>query len=292
MLHRCLLLAAAVAAAASAHAQSSVWKVTRDGNTLYLGGTCHTLRASDLPLPAEYAVAFQAADALWFETDIAQMQSPEAQGKIMAHAMYTDGRTLPTVLSAEAWSALQEYGARAGMPVAQLESLRPSMLVLMIFAIEAQRLGFTPEGVDVQLDRQARQAGKPVAGLETVDEQIGFITSLGDGQESELVLSTIQDLERMPALLDEMIAAWRSGDLQKIDTLMSAEVRRDFPKVHEKLLVERNKAWLPRIEAMLASPPREFVLVGVGHIAGDDGLIHALERAGCTIEQVAAHKAD
>ena len=216
------------------------------------------------------------------------MQSPEAQGKIMARAMYTDGRKLSSVLSAEAWAALQDYGAKAGMPVAHLETLRPSLLVLMIFAIEAQRLGFTPEGVDVQLDRQAREAGKPVTGLETLDEQIGFITSLGAGQESELVLSTLQDLARMPELLDEMIAAWRAGDLQKIDTLMSAEVRRQFPKVHEELLVNRNQAWLPKIETMLASPAKEFVLVGVAHLAGDDGLIHALTQAGCTIEQVVA----
>ena len=43
-------------------AQSSVWKVSKGGNTLYIGGTSHLLRTSDYPLPAEFDLAYAAAD--------------------------------------------------------------------------------------------------------------------------------------------------------------------------------------------------------------------------------------
>ena len=286
----CLIVAAFLASAASLSAQSSVWKVTRDDGTLYLGGTCHTLRPSDLPIPEEYSIAFDAAATLVFETDIARMQSIGVQSKLMASLMFTDGTRLSSVLSPEAWTAVQDYCATAGMTPGSIEMFKPSMITVMVFALESQRLGFTPEGVDVQLDRRARAAGKAIEGLETIDEQIAFVSTLGAGQESELILSTLRDLARIPTLLDDMVAAWRAGDLERIDALMSEEVRREFPKIHEELLVKRNKAWLPRIEAMLASEPVEFVLVGVAHVAGDDGLIHALEQAGCTIEQLRAAK--
>jgi len=282
------LLILALAAATSLPARSSVWKVTREGRTLYLGGTCHTLRASDLPIPEEYSIAFDAAATLVFETDIARMQSIGVQSKLMTSLTFTDGTRLSSVLSPEAWTAVQDYCATAGMSPGSIEMFKPSMITVMVFALESQRLGFTPEGVDVQLDRQARAAGKTVEGLETTDEQIAFVSTLGAGQESELILSTLRDLARIPTLLDDMIAAWRAGDLEQIDALMSEEVRREFPKIHEELLVNRNKAWMPRIEAMLASEPVEFVLVGVAHVAGDDGLIRALEQAGCTVDQLRA----
>ena len=272
----------------SLHAQSSVWMVTRGEHVLYLGGTCHTLRPSDLPLPAEFTVAFEASDTLVFETDIARMQSAEAQGKMMAQALYTDGTKLSSVLSAEAWEAVSSHAATLGLPAAALETFEPSVITLTLLLLESQRLGFTPDGVDVQLDRRARAAGKTVTGLETLEEQISFITAMGKGRESELVLSTLRDIRRLPEMLDEMVAAWRAGDLQKIDTLMSAEMRREFPEMHEELLVNRNRAWLPEIEAFLGTPSIEFVLVGAAHLAGKDGLIAALEDSGCRIAQITA----
>lgn len=281
-----LFLAATLATAAAAPAQSSVWKVTRAGQTLYLGGTCHTLRPTDLPIPEEYSVAFDASATLVFETDIKRMQSLGMQSKMMRTLMFSDGTQLSSVISTEAWAALQEYCASTGMSSDMIEIYRPPMITLLIFATEAQRLGFTPEGVDVQLDRQARAASKTITSFETPDEQLALIAAMGAGQESELILSTLRDLARIPSLLDEMVAAWRAGDLEKIDTLMLAEMRREFPKLHEDLLVKRNRAWLPKIEAMLADEPVEFVLVGVAHLVGDDGIIRALESAGCSVEQL------
>jgi uncharacterized protein YbaP (TraB family) len=279
-----VLLATAVAASA----QSSVWKVTRAGRALYLGGTCHTLRPSDLPIPEEYSVAFDAASTLVFETDIAQMQSAEMQGRMLRAMVFSDGSKLSSVISTEAWAALQEYATPLGYSADTLETFRPPMITILIFATEAQRLGFTPEGVDVQLDRRARATGKTISTFETPDEQVALIAAMGAGQESELILSTLRDLARIPTLLDEMVAAWRSGDLEKVDTLTMAEMRREFPKLHEDLMVKRNQAWLPKIETMLADAPVEFVLVGVGHLAGEDGIIAALKKSGCTIEQVRA----
>src|SRR5258706_8959427 len=90
-------------------AQSSVWKVTRGPATLYLGGTIHLLRPSDLPLPAEFEMAYVASAQLYFETDIARVQSPEMQEIVATRGMFTDGRTLDQVLKPETWKAVQAY---------------------------------------------------------------------------------------------------------------------------------------------------------------------------------------
>ena len=288
MIRPLLAFLTALLATASLLAQSSVWKISRGGQTLYLGGTCHFLRATDLPLPPEFDTAFAAAKTVCFETDIAKLQSPEVQQMLMAEALYTDGTTLDTVLSPEAWRATAGWCARNRLPAAQLKAFKPWMLMMTITSVEIQRLGFTPEGVDVQYQKKATAAGKRLGALETVEQQIGFVTHLGEGHESELILVTLQDLARVPKILDGMVAAWRAGDLAQLDKLMSEEMRTKFPSIYTSLIVRRNQAWLPKIEAMLASEPKEFILVGAAHLAGKDGLLEALKKKGCTIEQVRA----
>lgn len=279
-------LATALLFALTLNAESSVWKVTRGGKTLYIGGTCHFLRASDLPLPPEFDAAFAEAKSVCFETNIEKLQSPETQQLLMSQAMFTDGSTLASVLSPEAWEATQKWCAKSGLPAAQMQAFKPWMLMMTIVAIETQKLGFTPEGVDAIFQKKAVAAKKPVRELETAEEQIAFITALGEGQESELIVATLRDIARVPSILNEMVAAWRAGDLPKIDKLLSEEMRTKYPGIYIALIVRRNKAWLPKIEAMLATEPKELILVGVAHLAGKDSVLEALKKKGCTVEPV------
>ena len=283
-----LALVAALLSALSLTAETSVWKVSRAGKSLYLGGTCHYLRAADMPLPPEFDTAFADSKTIYFESNIAKLQLPETQAALASQAMYTDGTTLDTVLSPEAWKATTAWCAKNHLPAAQLKSLKPWMLMMTITSLELQRYGFTAEGVDVQMQAKGAAAGKRFGELESVEQQIEFITHLGEGTESALIVATFADIGRLQKILSEMVAAWRTGDLAQIDKLMSDEMRTKFPSVYSALIVRRNKAWLPKIEALLATEPREFVLVGAAHLAGKDGLIEALKKKGCTVEQVKA----
>ncbi len=283
-----VLLLATLVATATLTAESSVWKVTRNGRTLFLGGTCHFLRASDLPLPPEFDTAFAEAKTVCFETDIAKLQSAEAQQLLMSQAIFTDGSTLASTLSPAAWQATKDWCANAGLPAAQLQAFKPWMLMMTIMTVEVQRLGFTPEGVDAHYQKKAAAAAKGIRELETLEEQVAFVTHLGEGQESELIIATLRDIARVPEILTELLAAWRTGDVAKIDHLMLEEMRTKFPRVYTALILRRNQAWQPKIEAMLATEPKELILVGVAHLAGKDGILEALKRKGCTIEQVKA----
>jgi len=283
-----LALVAALLSSLSLTAETSVWKVSRGGRSLYLGGTCHYLRAADMPLPPEFDIAFADSKTICFETDMAKLQSPDTQAALAAQAMYTDGTTLDTVLTPEAWKATTAWCTKNHLPAAQLKTLKPWMLMMTITSLELQRYGFTAEGVDVQMQAKGAAAGKRFGELESVEQQIEFITHLGEGAESALIVATFADIDRVPKLLAEMVSAWRTGDLSQIDKLMSDEMRTKFPSVYSSLIVRRNKAWLPKIEAMLATEPKEFILVGAAHLAGKDGLIEALRKKGCSVEPVKA----
>jgi uncharacterized protein YbaP (TraB family) len=83
-----------------------------------------------------------------------------------------------------------------------------------------------------------------------------------------------------------LLNAWRTGDLDTLNEIGVERMQRDFPAMYDVFLAERNKRWMSDIKRMLASPEVEFMLVGVLHMAGNDGLIELMQRAGYTIEQL------
>ena len=57
-----------------------------------------------------------------------------------------------------------------------------------------------------------------------------------------------------------------------------------FEEVNQKVLIDRNVDWEPKISEMVEG--RDVVLaVGAAHLSGETGVLRALERAGYTIEK-------
>jgi|TARA_B110000483_G_C18192544_1_gene541567 uncharacterized protein YbaP (TraB family) len=269
-----------------ASADSSVWLVQAEDHTVYLGGTVHLLRAADYPLPDEYGEAYAASASLVFETDLSSMSDLSVQAKLLQQLRYDDGESLKTVLNEEAYSVLEAYTGSIGLPLAMLEQFKPGMIVSTLQIMEFQRIGFTPQGVDAYFNTLAMSDGKPLGQLETIDAQIGFLASMGEGNESEFILLSLKDLEDTVEVMDDMIAAWRIGDNDALSELFVTDMLEQAPEIYDSLLKQRNLNWLPQLEDMLESPEIEFVLVGAAHLVGPDGLLAMLQAKGYQISQL------
>ena len=272
--------------AGPAAAESSVWKVQNDSQVIYLGGTVHLLRASDFPLPQEYDIAYENSSELVFETDLESMNDLAVQARLMQQLSYGSDKSLKTVLNDEAYSALEMYTASMGLPLPMLEKFRPGMIISTLQVLEFQKIGFTPMGVDAHFNSMAINDGKPVGQLETIDAQIGFLASMGEGNESEFILLSLKDLADTANVMDEMIAAWRNGNNDGLSELFVNDMLEEAPEVYDSLLKQRNLNWMPQLEAMLLSEPTEFVLVGAAHLVGPDGLLALLEAKGYEVSQL------
>lgn len=286
---RILVVAAAgLLCAASLPAQSAVWKVTKENSTVYIGGTCHILRATDFPLPKEFDAAYAASGTLYFETDLARMNDPATQQLLLSRGMFQAGDgSLEQVLDPDAWKAVQDYCAKAGLPIAQATQFRPWLFTMMVAVVELQKIGVTMEGVDMHYFKRGTADRKAFGALEDFEHHFNYIATMGAGHESELVKSTIEDLTGLPAIFNALVAAWKAGDLAKIEELMLREVRVKYPAIYQQLIVDRNRLWVPKIEELFATPGTEFVLVGFGHLSGETGLVAALKHRGYVVEPLA-----
>jgi uncharacterized protein YbaP (TraB family) len=269
-----------------AFAESSVWKVQKGTSVVYLGGTCHLLRESDFPLPPEFQRAYDASRVVVFETDIVRLQDPSTQLKLLSRATYADGSGVEKHLSSRAYAELSAYCQANGIPLDALGQIKPSLLMVTLTVMELARTGVGQQGVDLFFHDAAVRDGKTVDGLEDVDQQIDYVVSMADGNEDEFVIHSLRELKFLSDRFASFVDAWRRGDTGKLERLMVAELRTEQPVLYRKMIVERNRNWLPRIDAYLKSPETEFILVGAGHLVGPDGLIEALRKKGCRVEKL------
>lgn len=267
-------------------ADSAVWQITSGSNSVYLGGTVHLLRPSDYPLPEEYEQAYQNSSRIYFETDLSAMSDLSVQTQMLQQLTYQDGRSLKGVLSNEAYAALSDYTNEVGASLMMMEKFKPGMVVSTLQVMEFYRIGFTPEGVDAYFNARAISDAKFIGQLETVMEQIGFLASMGEGNESEFILLSLRDLEETADLMDGMIAAWRSGNNSELADLFVKEMKNEAPELYNSLLRQRNLNWIPQIDQMLRDNGTEFVLVGAAHLVGDEGLLKLLEAKGYQVTQL------
>ena len=276
----------AVLSISPAIADTSVWSVRSGDNVIYLGGTVHLLRPGDYPLPDEFEEAYQASSELYFETDIAAMSDLLVQAQMLQQLTYGDDESLSSILSDEAYTALSAYTQTAGLPIVMLEKFKPGLLISTLQILVFQSMGFTPQGVDAFFHTRAVADGKAEGQLETVQEQIGFIAAMGEGNDSEFILLSLKDLTETGNVIDGMIGAWRSGDAQGLSELFVEDMKVEAPALYDTLLLERNLKWIPQINRMLQDADTEFVLVGAAHIVGENGLLDLLSQEGYEINQL------
>ena len=279
------LFSISLLAIADADSPSSVWLISSGEQKVYLGGTVHLLRPSDFPLPEQYEQAYLDADKLYFETDISGMSDIGTQTRMLQRLTYQDERTLQSVLNEQAYSALASHLQNAGLPIAMVQKFKPGLLISTLSVIEMQKMGFSPQGVDSFFNTRAREDGKAVGEFESIDDQIGFLAAMGEGNESEFIMLSLQDLEKTE-MLEQLIDAWRTGDNDKLSALFIDDMKELSKELYQNILVDRNNDWLPKIEAMFSQQGTEFVLVGAAHLVGEDGLLQLLAGKGYTISRL------
>jgi uncharacterized protein YbaP (TraB family) len=265
---------------------ASVWKVTDGENSVYFGGTIHILKTENLPLPIEYDIAYAASDKLVFETDIDGIKTVEFQQKMLSKLTLTDGTTLQSHLNDGTYNALKTHLHSRGLQIVEFHRFKPSMLALMISMMEFRANGFDHDGVDQIFASRAKADGKAIQWFESVDEQLDFIVNLGGDDDNAMIKHTLDEIQTLPALIDDMLSSWRDGDLEKLNKSLIEAMEKTSPKIYDSLIIQRNNNWMPKIMQMLKDRPTEFVLVGAAHLAGKDSVFAKLEAKGYKIEKV------
>ena len=280
------ICAANLFASLEASAEHTLWKLQGKSNTVYLLGSVHMLPPDSYPLPPALEKAGADSGKLVLEALKEDVESSETQLAMLAKGMYQDGSTLQEHISEEAGKLLLERAEEAGVPIQALERMKPWMAGLTLVALEMNKHGFdVNHGVDRYFEGKAKEAGKKIEGLESATYQIDLFVKLTENLGEELLLQTLKESNQLMEMLDEMVTAWKKGDTAKLESIILDSFK-EYPEIKERILVERNRNWIPKIEGYLSEEQNVLVVVGAAHLIGEDGVVEMLRAKGHQVEQL------
>jgi uncharacterized protein YbaP (TraB family) len=274
------------AAIAASDADPALWVVKDDDTTIYLFGTVHVLKPGMSWFDDAVKKAFDDSDQVVME--IVQPDDQAAvQALILDKGMSPEGPTLTEKLPADSREAYATTMARYGIPAAAFDRMDPWLAAMTLTMVSLTKLGYQPDnGPEKVLTAAAEAAGKPVVGLETVEQQFGYLDGLSEPAQIEMLRSTVEEADEAATMFAEMVSDWSKGDDQGLAGLMN-EGFEDSPELQRVLLTERNARWADWIDARLAKPGTVFIAVGAGHLAGPDSVQADLAKHHIAVTRVA-----
>ena len=281
-----LCVLSGTAAAGDEEHPVTLWHIAGETNSIYLMGSIHLLREQDHPLPTVIDTAYSDADVVVMEIDMDDLDPVYTQAAFNRAGVLTDGTTLRDLMGAEAFAAASDAAAAVDIPLDLLAKSEPWLAAITVELMLLYRIGFNPAlGIEMTMTERAAADGKPVEGLETIDEQLAFLDGLPIEAQREMLLQTLVEGASMSESIDDLIDAWHHGDTATLEeSLLESAV--GLEELNEVLVSGRNRRWAETISTWLDDERNYLIVVGALHLVGDQGVPALLEKRGFGIHQL------
>ncbi|WP_296313826.1 TraB/GumN family protein [Winogradskyella sp. UBA3174] len=260
---------------------STLWKIEGNGleKASYLFGTIHI--TCDATIEDDVKKALDATSQVVLEID---MDDPNMQSKMMQGMYMKDGQKLKDLVSPEDYAAVDSlFIKNMGMSVKVIENIKPFFLTAMLYP---KLLDCPMQSFETELMKVAKEQGEEVNGLETIEDQLKVFDDIPyKAQAEDLVRSAKDNMTYDKETFSKMLDIYKKEDINAMIEMMNDENFTSVAEHQDELLDNRNKNWIPRIAEYAKEQPT-FFGVGAGHLAGDNGVINLLRKAGYTLTAV------
>lgn len=259
-----------------------VWEISyQDQTRAYVMGTIHSEDERLLKVLRDVEQYVSAVSVLALELNLDQQMSVELGQKMLL----TDGRTLGEIVGDDVYKQVSALALRHGIPEMGLRMLKPWAAFVS--------LSTPPPVTGLFLDKRlyllAKDKGKKISGLESMEEQLAVFEGLSEKEQLMLLRETVKQYDHMAPMFEKMLKMYMQLDLAGIVKLNDEMMDMGDAALNEKLmltLVEmRNRRM---VERMVPMWEKEKVFVGVGalHLVGDKGILRLLENRGYSVKRV------
>jgi uncharacterized protein YbaP (TraB family) len=265
--------------------KSCLWSLQTNSSMVYFLGSLHLLKRDAYPLESVIEKAYTTSQKIIFETDIAAMKDPVVQAKMLELGLYPESQNLYQNLDGGTRRLLENKLSGLGLPLEHFARFKPWVVALTLASLELQRLGFDPNyGIDIYFFHRAVKDGKEIGYLEPAEYQLNLLAKMNKQDQSSFLNQTLRDLELVLQLAGEIVSYWKTGDAESLHALLFKSFK-DYPNIRARLLIQRNKKWVSKIENLTTEKKNVLVVVGVGHLVGPDGLLDLLRKRGYKLKQ-------
>jgi uncharacterized protein YbaP (TraB family) len=193
-----------------------------------------------------------------------------------------EGATLRGVLGDD-YASIRERAGQSGLDLESLDRFAPWFVATLMLQLELAKRGFLPElGIEQQLASRAAVDGKPIEGLETVEQQFAVLGGLPLAEQKRFLLMTMEESTQLDAQVEDLVGAWQRGDTEALARMLSDEFD-DFPELYRPLTEDRNRAWVQQLVRLLDDRDDYLVVVGALHLVGRNSVVDLLRLRGYTV---------
>ena len=273
-----------------AASQPLLWQVQdkKSQVRLYLFGSLHYGNEAFYPLPDAVLQAYRDTDVLAVELDIDALDGQKLRAALEQHGYYAGKKNLQADLDTQTWTSLINVANSLDIDARQLNQFKPWLTAMQLTNRQLARSDYQQSlGLDKYFLSVARNQ-KAVLELESLDEQMQLFSQLNDVEQIAFLQTTLNEHDKAEESLGRLADAWYRGDEDLLHTLVfSAFRKRELgQKLYQAIFVERNKKMLNVIDAQLKESQKIFLVVGIGHMLGEDGLVSLFEARGYRVTQV------
>ncbi|MBN9298357.1 MAG: TraB/GumN family protein [Filimonas sp.] len=274
-----LLLLVSTAFGQAPKEKTLLWEISGKGisKPSYLYGTYHLVCPNDLQVSPVITQKFATTQRLFLELD---MDEPGMQMKTMQFAIMQDSSTLKSLLGKDYDSVAALFTRKTSLPMAFLGKIKPAVLGMMLYP---SMMNCTPEGWEMVFMQLAKDRKMDIAGLETVEFQMGIFDSIPYKEQALQLKEMLYKYDSLVKENKKMIQLYKNKDLPALYAQLQND--KDMKDYEDVLLIKRNKSWIPTIETETKKQPI-FIAVGAGHLAGKNGVIALLRKKGYTVKPV------
>lgn len=266
------------------------WRVEGPGikSPSYIFGTHHVAPVALLDSIDGFDEALASVDAVYGELDMARMMTPAAQQQMMGAAMAPQDSLLTMVLTPAQVDSLDVILKKYLGPMVSAQAfaaMKPAMVQTVLTMTMNQKFfpGFNAaEQLDAMIQQRARQAGKTVGGLETLDDQCVALFGAPITRQAKDLMEVVADDDKASESAHRLADAYLSGDLDAMFAMINEEMDDETAL---RMIYNRNDNWVGIIAGRMTSTPTMYV-VGAGHLPGQRGLIEQLRAKGFTVNPV------
>ncbi len=249
-------------------------------------GSIHVLPKSAYPLKPALRRAFQNSNRVLFEIDLADQNHAQSMADSVRDGLYPKGEKLSQHLSRETLTMLKTLLPYFQISLEKIEPMRPWLVSDLLMGYYLASNGYHSElGVDYHFYELARKEGKPTGGLEKIKAQTAPFRDLNDDEADKYLRETLTSLPFTGAWFRQMIQSWETGDINSLDVLINRSGRKE-KGFYKSLFDDRNSAWMPTIRATIGQKENVLIIVGSGHLVGENGIVQLLRREGFHVEQL------
>lgn len=258
-----------------------LWEISGKGisQPSYLYGTFHLMCAKDLKVNNIIKEKFNLSQQLFLEMD---MDDPAIMMQMMMGMMMKNDTSLTDLISKNEYDSIAViFQQLSGIPLNLLNRAKPLMAMAAVFP---SLLKCTDaEGWEKIFTEMAKEQQKEIKGLETAQQQMDVMDSIPYKTQAQMLSKTLLNVDSTRKSLQQLISLYKEKDIQQLYILMEADT--DFSQYDSIMIVKRNHNWIPQIMDEAKNKPTFFAF-GAGHLAGKNGVIDLLRKAGYLVKPV------